>query len=54
MYGRHNDMNYLNQLHSKKNNLKYRYRNNPCQSTLFDILNILKEINSLKAKIDRE
>lgn len=46
-----NNLNYLN---SKKNALKFRYKNNPQPCTLFDILNILKEINSLKTKIDRE
>ena len=45
-----NNPNYLYNLNSKKNNLKNRYRNNPRPSTLFDILNILKEINSLKKK----
>lgn len=54
MYGRNNDTNYLNQLNHKKNNLKHRYRNNPQPSTLFDILNILKEIHSIRSKIDRE
>ena len=47
-----NNPNYLYNLNSKKNNLKNRYRNNPRPSTLFDILNILKEINSLIKKYD--
>ena len=48
-----NDTNNLHKLNSKKNMLKYRYKNNPCQSTLFDILNILKQINTLKTKLEK-
>lgn len=51
MYRKNNDTNYLNQLNSKKNNLKHTYKNNPQTSILFDILNILKEINSIQSKI---
>lgn len=43
----------LHRLNSKKNILKYRYKNNPCQSTLFDILNTLKQISTLKIKLQK-
>ena len=49
MYNTDNTI-YLHNLNSKKNNLKNRYKNNPRPSTLFDILNILKEINSFRSK----
>jgi hypothetical protein len=49
-----NNNNYLHHLNCKKDVLKSRYISNPSPSTLFDILNILKEINSLKAKIYKE
>jgi hypothetical protein len=41
----------LRNLHNKKNNLKNRYKHNPRQYILFDILNLLKEINALEKKL---
>lgn len=41
----------LRNLYCKKQKLKNRYKIEPTQSILFDILNILKQIKSLETKI---
>ncbi len=45
-----NNTNKLHNLEFKKNKLKNHYKNNPLPSTLWNILNILKEINLFKNK----
>ena len=53
MYSTKNNDYDLRKLNSKKNILKYHYKNNPSQSTLFNILNTLKQINTLKTKLEK-
>jgi hypothetical protein len=41
----------LHNLYCKKKKLKNRYKIEPTQNILFNILNIIKQINTLKKKI---